>query len=173
MINDAIATAGLFHHCLWNSRENWNAWVMYSNRFIIIRCDTWAIRLYAITSCIGWYLLFLQGVYKQLSVIMVLLLLWYTLAKSEKQRRWGAVCQWHFHEGFKSKCSFGCMHQAFTRCLVMVQKWFGLTFTKCFWSSWGSGLLFYMVWRAARQEVSRVFFVDRPLVGTIKGGLKS
>ena len=31
--------------------------------------------------------------------------------------------------GFKGKCSFGCMHQTFARCLVMVQKSFGHTFT--------------------------------------------
>ena len=60
---------------------------------------------------------------------MILMILLYELAKCEKQRRRGVVRKWLFRAGFKGKCSFGCMHQAFARCLVMVQKSCGLTFT--------------------------------------------
>ena len=73
-----------------------------------------------------WLLL---GVYKHLPVTKILMILWYTLAKSAKQKRWGVVRNCHFRGGFKGKCSFGCMHQTFARCLVMVQKSFGPTFT--------------------------------------------
>ena len=55
MINDAIATAGFVRHCLWNSRENWNTSVLCNNRFNLTKCDTWAIRLYEITSSMGGY----------------------------------------------------------------------------------------------------------------------
>ena len=77
----------------------------------------------------GWLFWLLLGVYRHLPVTMNLMILLYTLAKSEKQRRWGAVRHWHFPWGFIGKCSFGCMHQTFARCLVMVQKSFGPTFT--------------------------------------------
>ena len=56
----------------------------------------------------------------QLTVDTIVLMLWYTFAKSEKQRRWGAGRNLHFRVELKGNCKFGCMHQAFTRCLVMV-----------------------------------------------------
>ena len=55
MIKDAIATAGCSRHCLRNSRENQNKWVMSNNRSNFIKCDTWAIRLYETTSSMGRY----------------------------------------------------------------------------------------------------------------------
>ena len=47
-------------------------------------------------------------------------------------------------EGFKGKCSFGCTHQAFARCLVMVQKSSGLTFTNV--SGAYEALVLYFKW---------------------------
>ena len=81
---------------------------------------------------------------------MILLSLWYKLAKSEKQRRRGAVRQWHFREGFKGKCSFGCMHQAFARCFVMVQKSFGRTFGNV--SGAPEALVSYSKWLGGQQD---------------------
>ena len=77
----------------------------------------------------GWLFWLLLGVYRHLPVTMNLMIVWYTLMKLEKQRRWGAVRHWHFPCGFIGKCSFGSMHHTFARCLVMVQKSFGPTFT--------------------------------------------
>ena len=76
-----------------------------------------------------------------------------------------------FAGGFKGKCCFGCMHKAFARCLVMVQKSFGHTFTNV--SGAPEALVPYFKWFGwqpdGRQYSSLgVFFVDRPLVGTIK-----
>ena len=48
-------------HCLWNSRENWNTCVMRNNRFNHVKCDTWAIRLYEITSSMGRYFDYCMG----------------------------------------------------------------------------------------------------------------
>ena len=78
--------------------------------------------------------------------------------------------------GFKGKCSFGCMHQTFARCLVMVQKPFGHTFTHVseapeapvsYFKGFGG--------QPGGKQYSSVVveLVDRLLVGTIKGGLKS
>ena len=58
----------------------------------------------------------------------------------------------------------------------MVQKSFGLTFTNV--SGAPEALVLYFKWFGGqpdgRQHSSLgVFFVDRPVVGTIKGGLKS
>ena len=76
----------------------------------------------------------------------------------------------------KGKCSFGCMHPAFARCLEMVQKSFGLTFTHV--SGAPEALASYFKWfggQPAGKEPSSltICFADRPLVRTIEGGLKS
>ena len=42
-----------FRLCLWNSRKNWNKWVMCNNRSTLLTCDTWAIKRYEITCCMG------------------------------------------------------------------------------------------------------------------------
>ena len=42
-------------HCLWNSRENWNTSVFCNNRSNLIKCETWAIRLYEMISPMGGY----------------------------------------------------------------------------------------------------------------------
>ena len=76
----------------------------------------------------------------------------------------------------KGKCSFGCMHETFARCLVMVQKSFGPTFTHV--SGAPEAPVSYFTWFGGQPSGKEdffvlVFFVDRPLVGTIKGGLTS
>ena len=48
-------------HCLCNSRENLNKLVMCNKRFNLVKCDTWAIRLYEITSCMGRYYEYCRG----------------------------------------------------------------------------------------------------------------
>ena len=68
------------------------------------------------------------------------------------------------------------MHQAFARCFVMVQKSFGLTFTHV--SGAPEALVSYFKLFGGQPDGKehsslRVFFVDRLLVGTSKGGLKS
>ena len=68
------------------------------------------------------------------------------------------------------------MHQTFARCLVIVQKSFGLMFTNV--SGVPEALVSYFKGLGGQQDGKydsslRVFFVDRPLVGTITGGLKS
>ena len=70
LINDAIATAGLFRHGLRNSRENLNSSVVASNRDHHVKCDPWAIRLYETTSYMGCYFDYCRGVYRELQVIM-------------------------------------------------------------------------------------------------------
>ena len=45
----------LFCHCLRNSREDWNTWVMFKNQSNRVKRDTWAIRLCEITSSMGRY----------------------------------------------------------------------------------------------------------------------
>ena len=89
-----------FRHCLWNSREDWNTCVMRNNSFNHFKCDTWAIRLYEITSSMGLSFDYCIWVYRQLQVTMIFMILWYALAKSEKQRGLGAVRHWHFRGGF-------------------------------------------------------------------------
>ena len=68
------------------------------------------------------------------------------------------------------------MRQAFARCLVMVQKSFGLMFTNV--SGAPEAMAQYFKWFGGQpvgKEHSRVggTFGFRPLAGTIKGGLKS
>ena len=68
------------------------------------------------------------------------------------------------------------MHQTFARCLVMVQKSFGFTFTNV--SGAPEALVSYIKGfggQPAGKEDSSVVveFGDRCLVGTIKGRLKS
>ena len=75
--------------------------------------------------------------------------------------------------GFKGKCSFGCMHQAFARCLVTVQKSFGLTFTNV--SGAPEALVSYFKRFGGQPDGKYHSSVvvkggDRPLGGTIKGG---
>ena len=51
---------------------------------------------------------------------------------------------------FLSKYSFGCMHQTFMRCLVMVQKSFGLTFTNV--SGAPEALVSYFKWFGGQPD---------------------
>ena len=97
MSNNTVATACVFRHCLWNSRDHLNTCAMRNNRSNrtkmrrLIENTLWDSLLHGL---LVW--LFHLGL-NQLPVTMfVFMVSWYTLAKSEKRRRWGAVRNWHF-----------------------------------------------------------------------------
>ena len=81
----------------------------------------------------------------------------------------------HSRAGFKCKCSFGCMHQAFTRCLVVVQKSFGSTLTN--FSGAPEALVSYFKWLGGQPDGKQdsglmVNMSDPSLVGTIKANVR-
>ena len=84
-------------HCLWNSRENWNTSVMCSNRFNLVKGNTWAIRLCEITSAMGGYVDYCLGF---IITCQLTWFWWFCGTRWRSQRSRGDEVLFAFRRGF-------------------------------------------------------------------------
>ena len=84
--SNAMAAAGFVRHCVRNSRENQNKWVVFNKRFSLVKCDTWAIWLYPRISCMGRYFDYCTGF---ISSCHLSWFCWFCFARWRSQRSRG------------------------------------------------------------------------------------